>query len=218
MPSRRADRRSFFLFFFLFLSFFGGSQVAGLPQPPSRAPQHPGISSYHGRGSRSGAVPGGLVSGGSPGRGCGPGPRRPGPGPGALGACRGRQRRRLPWPLPGPPGRLRPRRRAEPRESPGSLRGGGAAWAPGGGRRAAGRPRTRGGRRCRPGCSHGAAAAGRGEARAGEPSAAELGERRARSRAPSFPSTARSGDSHPLRRTQLLRLRTPALETRVDAP
>uniref|UniRef100_A0A8B9WVY6 Tudor domain-containing protein 3 n=1 Tax=Bos mutus grunniens TaxID=30521 RepID=A0A8B9WVY6_BOSMU len=61
MPSRRADRRSFFLFFFLFLSFFGGSQVAGLPQPPSRAPQHPGISSYHGRGSRSGAVPGGLT-------------------------------------------------------------------------------------------------------------------------------------------------------------
>lgn len=144
MPSRGADRRSFFLFFFLFLSSFGGSQVAGLPQPTSRAPQHPGLSSYHGRGSRSGAVPGGLVSGGSPGRGCGPGPRRPGPGPGALGACRGRQR---PPPAPAspgpPPGRLRPWRRAEPSESPGSLRGGGAAWAPGGGRRAAGRPGTR---------------------------------------------------------------------------
>lgn len=146
--------------------------MAGLPQPPSRAPQHPGLSSYHGRGSRSGAVPGGLVSGGLPAAGAGR-------ARGGRGRARARGRgllvrvgvgggRRPPRPLPGSPGRLRPRRRAEPSESPGSLRGSGAAWAPGGGRRAAGRPGPRGGRRYRPGGSHGAAAAGREEARAGE--------------------------------------------------
>lgn len=218
MPSRGADRRSFFLFFFLFLSSFGGSQIAGLPQPTSRAPQHPGLSSYHGRGSRSGAVPGGLVSGGSPGRGCGPGPRRPGPGPGALGACRGRQRPPPAPASPGPPPAGSAPGAAQSRASP--LAPCEAVARPGP-REAGGGPqggRGRGGRRCRPGGSHGAAAAGRGEARAGEPSAAERGERRARARALSFPSIARSGDSHPLRRTQLLRLRMPALETRVDAP
>lgn len=79
---------------------------------------------------------------------------------GRWGACRGR-RRPPPAPglSPGPPGRLRPRRHAELSESPSFPRGGGggAAWAPGGGRRAAGRgeaggcgPSRRGGRRPRP--------------------------------------------------------------------
>lgn len=79
---------------------------------------------------------------GRPAAGAGRGPEE-GWGWGRWGACRGR-RRPPPAPglSPGPPGRLRPRRHAEPGESPSSPRGGrgGAAWARGGGRRAGERP------------------------------------------------------------------------------
>lgn len=121
---------------------------------------------------------------------------------GAVGCVRGR-RRPPPAPglSPGPPGRLRPRRHAELTGSPGSSPGGGAAWAPGGGRRAGGArgPRAgRAGRRaararadqpariCR--SSGGVAAAGPGEAQAGGGGGARP--------APAGPQEAEGGRGH----------------------